>query len=267
MNVLDSPSRPYLSIIVPAYNEAERITPTLRAVQAWVAAERVAAEILVVDDGSRDGTRDVVRALARELPDLRLIESWPNHGKGHVVRAGMLTARGTLRLFMDADNSTPISELPRLLDRIAAGAHVAIGSRRAPGAVQQIKPPWYRRAWSRLANRVVQAGLLDGIRDTQCGFKLFTAEAAEAIFARVKTTGWGFDLEALALARRLGYRTDEVAVAWTDDPRSKIHPLRDAWRITREFLRIRRAFRRGEYALPARAPKLLRESNAAHLGQ
>ena len=240
-----SKQRPYLSIIIPAYNEAERITPTLREVAAWVEAEHIAAEILVVDDGSRDATVAVVEALAAELPGVRLIASTPNRGKGHAVRLGMLSARGTLRLFMDADNSTSIAQLPALLDRVAAGADVAIGSRRAPGAVSGVRPPWYRRAWSRLANRVIQADLLEGIHDTQCGFKLFTAEAAARVFERLSTDGWGFDLEVLVLARRLGYRIDEVAVTWSDDPRSKIHPLRDALRITREFLRIRRAFRLG----------------------
>jgi dolichyl-phosphate beta-glucosyltransferase len=118
---------------------------------------------------------------------------------------------------------------------------VAIGSRRAPGAVRRVRPPWFRRAWSRVANQVVQAGLLEGIHDTQCGFKLFTAEAATRIFQRTTTDGWGFDLEVLVHARQLGYRVDEVAVEWRDDPRSKVHPLRDALKISREYLRIRRA--------------------------
>jgi glycosyltransferase involved in cell wall biosynthesis len=245
--------KPYLSVVIPAYNEAARIGPTLRATVDWLSEQALLAEVLVVDDGSTDDTGGVVRALADELrrPEVRveLIESHPNRGKGHVVRAGMLTARGRLRLFMDADNSTPIHELPKLLDQIALGADVAIGSRRAAGATIANRPPWYRRAWSRLANRVVQAGLLTGIQDTQCGFKLFTAIAAERVFRRATTPGWAFDLEVLALARRLGHRIDEVAVHWSDDRRTRIRPLRDAIRITREFLRIRRAFRRGAYDL------------------
>ena len=248
----------YLSVVIPAYNEAQRITPTLRSVHAWLSTQSFSSEILVVDDGSRDDTRKVVTALAKEIPNLAVIESFPNRGKGHVVRLGMLTARGQLRLFMDADNSTPISELPKLLARIESGFDVAIGSRRAPGANQSIKPPWYRRAWSRIANRVVQAGLLEGIRDTQCGFKLFTAAAAETVFSRTRTAGWGFDLEVLALARKIGFGIAEVAVEWQDDRRTKINPIRDAIRITGEFLKIRRAFRRGEYDLPARpAPHLI----------
>jgi glycosyltransferase involved in cell wall biosynthesis len=245
-----SDERPSLSVVIPAYNEAQRIAPTLRDVAGWLGRHGVSAEIIVVDDGSRDDTVALVQRLGAELGGVRVIASTPNRGKGHAVRLGMLAARGELRLYMDADNATPISELPRLVVKIDAGADVAIGSRRAPGAVQARPAPWYRRLWSRLANRVVQAGLLGGIRDTQCGFKLLTARAATEVFSRVTTTGWGFDLEALALARRLGLRIDEVAVTWSDDPRSRISPIKDAIRITREFLRIRRQMRRRTDLLP-----------------
>lgn len=242
--------RPYLSVVIPAYNEAERLPATLKATAAWLLAQGMSYEVLVVDDGSTDRTREIVEAMRGELSHVHLIESSPNQGKGHVVRVGMLTARGQVRLFMDADNSTPASELPKLLRAIELGADVAIGSRRTPGACFQAKPPLYRRLWSRLANRVVQAVLLDGIHDTQCGFKLFTAAAADATFQRCRTPGWGFDLEVLGLARRLGCRIAEVPVVWSDDRRSRIRPLRDACRITREFLRIRRGFREGAYDLP-----------------
>jgi dolichyl-phosphate beta-glucosyltransferase len=246
-------SRPFLSVVIPAYNEEARIAPTLRAVDEYLSAFGHPYEILVVDDGSTDGTREVTSQLAAgEVANLRLIECFPNHGKGHVVRVGMLTARGDVRLFMDADNATPITELPKLLAKLREGAEVAIGSRRADGAVMQKAPPWYRRIWSRIGNAVVQAGLLAGIKDTQCGFKLFTSGATQAIFRRAHASGWGFDLEILALARRLGYPIAEVAVTWSDDARTKIHPIRDAIRITREYLRIRRAFQRGEYDLPSR---------------
>jgi glycosyltransferase involved in cell wall biosynthesis len=243
---------PLLSVIIPAYDEAERLPPTLRSVAAWLATQPFRAEVLVVDDGSTDDTSKVVHTLTDEIPELRLVGSRPNRGKGHAVRMGMAVARGELRLFMVADGSVPITELPKLWLCIESGAGVAIGSRRAPGSQSALRQPWYRRLWSRLANRVVRAGLLEGIRDTQCGFKLFSRQAADAIFPLVRTPGWGFDLEVLALARRLGHRIDEVPVAFTDDRRSRLtHPLRDAWRITKEFLRIRRAFRRGDGPLPA----------------
>jgi len=235
-------------VIIPAHNEADRITPTLQQVLGWLSRQPLPCELIIVDDGSDDATCEVVRRQIEGHP-ARLIESRPNRGKGHAVRVGMMAARGDLRLFMDADNSIPILQLPGLLQLIRRGAHVAIGSRRLPGASTSVRPPWYRRAWSRVANRVVQAGLLDGIRDTQCGFKLFTGAAAEAIFARVRTEGWGFDLEVLALAQRLGFPISEHPVTWSDDRRSRVHPLRDAWRISREFLRIRRAFLQGEYGV------------------
>jgi len=229
--------------VIPAFNEVGRIAPTVRSVSAWLAGQGHTAEILVVDDGSTDGTGRLVRELASELGGIRLVESRPNRGKGHVVRLGMLEACGAYRLFTDADGSTPIDQLPALWARLEAGADVAIGSRRAPGAQSPCRAPWYRRAWSRVANRLVRALLIGGVRDTQCGFKLFSARAAEAIFSRVSTTGWGFDLEVLAIAGRLGMRVDEVPVLWSDDRRSRIRPLPDAIAIAREFCRIRRAMR------------------------
>jgi dolichyl-phosphate beta-glucosyltransferase len=236
-----------LSVVVPAFNEAARIEPTLRSVSAWLGANAAGSEIVVVDDGSTDDTAAVVTALVRELPGLRLIRSGSNRGKGSAVRIGMLAARGQLRLYMDADNATPIDELPKLLAAVEDGADIAIGSRRAAGGGQRIKQPWFRRAWSHVANKAVQAVLLDGIQDTQCGFKLFRAGAAETIFARARVAGWGFDLEVLVLARTHGLQIAERGVVWSDDRRSRIHPLRDAVRITGELLAIRRALRRGDY--------------------
>ena len=242
---ISSPKPMLLSVVIPAYNEAARIGPTLEATARWLEERRLPAEIIVVDDGSSDGTCDVVTWLARRHRMIKLVESSPNRGKGHAVRVGMLEATGALRLFMDADNSTPISEVESLLFAARGGADVVIASRYVAGARANVEQPWYRRAWSRLCNHVVQRGLLAGIRDTQCGFKLFTAEAAVAVFGVLVTTGWSFDLEALALARHQGYTIAEVPVTWTDDPRSRIHPLRDAVRNVTEYLRISRDFRSG----------------------
>jgi len=240
-----------LSVVIPAFDEADRIGPTLRAARAWLATrpELAPYEVLVVDDGSTDGTAALVGALAREMPEVRLIASRPNRGKGHAVRLGMLQACGATRVFMDADHSISITQLPLLLDAIGAGADVAIGSRWVPGAIFRRKAPWYRRAWGRLGNLVVQAGLVDGIRDTQCGFKAFTGAAADAIFSRARFSGWGFDLEVLALARGLGFAIVECGVEVDDDRRTRVHPIRDAVAITVEFFRIRAAFRRREYDL------------------
>ena len=237
---------PRLSLVVPAYNEAQRIAPTLSAIGAWRRLQSFEVELLVVDDGSSDDTVAVAERLSREVGGLRVLSGEPNRGKGYAVARGMREARGRVRLFLDADGSTPIEEAGRLLEAIRGGADVAIGSRRAPGAATGQKQPWYRRLWSLLANRVVQAGLLDGIHDTQCGFKAFSARAAASVFGRVRTSGWGFDLEALAVARRLGFSIAELPVRWSDDRRSRVR-ISDAWRITREFLRIRRAVLSGAY--------------------
>ena len=244
---MTSSEPPFLSVIVPAFNEAQRIAPTLRATSAWLGAQTFASELIVVDDGSNDATVEVVAGLARELRDLTLVKGKPNRGKGRAVQLGMFAARGQLRLYMDADNATPISELPTLLAAIEGGADVAIGSRRAPGGGQRVKQPWFRRAWSHIANRTVQAVLLDGILDTQCGFKLFRKGAAEVIFARARVPGWGFDLEVLVLARAHRLAIAERGVTWSDDRRSRIHPVRDAIKITGELIAIRRALRRGDY--------------------
>ena len=243
---------PLLSVVIPAYNEAERIGPTLRAVTAWLEERRLfpAHEVLVVDDGSTDATAATVVELSRELPHVRLVESRPNRGKGHAVRVGMLEARGDLRVFLDADHSVSIAQLPRLLDALERGADVAIGSRYVAGASTPRKAPWYRRAWSRLGNAVVRIGLIDGILDTQCGFKAFTGAAAEAIFSRAHFCGWGFDIEVIALARALGLRVVECGVEVHDDRRTRVRPVRDAIGITWEFARIRAAFRNREYDLP-----------------
>jgi dolichyl-phosphate beta-glucosyltransferase len=168
----------------------------------------------------------------------------------------MLAARGQIRVMSDADCSMPPEQLPRLLAPIVAcKAEIAIGSRYAEGSKSDIKQPRYRILWSRLCNQVIQRSLVPGVRDTQCGFKAFTAEAARDLFRRAKIDGWAFDLEILALARRRGYEIAEVGVEWTDDRRSRINPLKDMWKVIREALIIRRNLKSGVYntTLPAAA--------------
>jgi len=244
-----------LSIVVPAYNEEHRIAPTLARLSAFLANQPMRWEIVVVDDGSRDATCTVVQAAMAHIPNLRLVRQSPNRGKGAAVRLGMREARGQIRVMSDADGSMPPEQLPRLLAPILAGrAEIAIGSRYAEGAHASVKQPWYRVAWSRLANRVIQRSLVPGVRDTQCGFKAFTAEAARALFGVGRIDGWAFDLEILALARRTGFAIAEVGVEWIDDRRSRVNPLQDMWKVVREALIIRRNLRRGVYhALPAAA--------------
>jgi dolichyl-phosphate beta-glucosyltransferase len=238
-----------LSIVVPAYNEEQRIGPTIEALASFLDELDQTWEIVVVDDGSVDRTVALCQRLSARIAGLRVIATSPNRGKGHAVRVGMLAARGAVRVMCDADGSMPATELPRLLRPIADGtAAIAIGSRYAEGAAPNTQPRW-RRAWSRLCNRVIQQTLVPGVRDTQCGYKAFTARAAHDLFGRATVDGWAFDLEVLALAKRLGHEVVEVGVAWTDDRRSRVNPLRDLGKVVREALAIKRNLRRGAYGL------------------
>jgi len=223
-----------LSIIIPAFNEAQRIEPTLRRFHAFLAARPGSFELLVVDDGSADNTAALVLALASELPALRLLRSPANRGKGHAVRLGMLAATGCIRLFSDADGSTPISELPKLLQALAAGAAIAIGSRYLAASLVTRPQPKFRIAWSRLVNRVVQHTILPGVADPHCGFKAFTAAAAEQLFPACTVAGWSFDLEVLAMAQAKGLGIREVPVRWADDARSKTR----IWHLPEEFRQV-----------------------------
>jgi glycosyltransferase involved in cell wall biosynthesis len=243
-----------LSIVVPAYNEEHRLPPTLARLHAFLSAQPMRWEIVVVDDGSRDATCAVVEAAMADIPNLRLVRQSPNRGKGAAVRLGMLAARGQIRVMSDADGSMSPDQLPRLLAPIlACTAEIAIGSRYAEGARSDAKQPLYRVLWSRLANSLVQRSLVPGVRDTQCGFKAFTAEAARDLFRLGRIDGWAFDLEILALARRAGYGIAEVGVEWTDDRRSRVNPLKDMWKVVREAMTIRKNLRRGVYSEQARA--------------
>ena len=233
-----------LSLIIPAFNEAQRIEPTLRRVHRFLVARPARFGILVVDDGSTDGTVALVTALAGELPGLRVLCSPANRGKGHAVRRGMLAATGQVRLFSDADGSTPIDELDALLRALAAGADIAIGSRYLAASRVTRPQPWFRRVWSRLVNRVVQRVLLPGVADTHCGFKAFTAAAAAHTFAAT-VDGWSFDLEVLARARAHGLRIREVPVRWENDERSKAR-LRQLPREFRHVYRLRQQLRQLE---------------------
>jgi len=203
-----------LSIIIPAYNEEKRIGPTLEAILEFAEDREADTEVIVIDDGSTDDTVGVCRSIGGTA--VRLISTPTNMGKGHAVRSGMLTANGKYRLFTDADGSTPITEYPALeeaLDRMG-GSGVAFGSIGAPGAKIEQAQSGLRPAVGKLGNLLIRALVLPGVRDSQRGFKLFSADAAEVVFGRSVVNGWGFDVEALALARRLGYSCVEIPVTW-----------------------------------------------------
>jgi dolichyl-phosphate beta-glucosyltransferase len=213
---------PFLSVIVPAYNEAERIPLTLLDMDKRLSEATFSYEILVINDGSKDKTAEIVEKMAKTIPHLVLINNEKNQGKGGVVRDGMLAAKGQYRIFTDADNSTSIEQFEKMLPFFADGYEVVIGSRAVKGAHLEPAQPFYRRILGRVSNLIIQAVNLPGIWDTQCGFKAFTAEAAERIFPLTKINGWGFDIEALALARSLGYRIKEVPVHWVNDAASHV---------------------------------------------
>ncbi|HTL34246.1 MAG TPA: dolichyl-phosphate beta-glucosyltransferase [Kofleriaceae bacterium] len=237
-----------LSIVVPAYNEEQRLTPTLEKLHAFLQTQPLRYEIVVVDDGSKDKTCELVESLMPRIAGLRLVRQMPNRGKGAAVRRGMLDARGQIRVMCDADGSMPAEELPKLLAPIVeCKASIAIGSRYAPGAKTDKKQPFYRVIWSRLCNRVIQKSLVPGVRDTQCGFKAFTAESARDLFRYGRIDGWAFDLEILALARRRGFEIAEVGVEWMDDGRSRVNPLKDMWKVIREAMTIRKNLKAGVY--------------------
>ncbi|MCA8923814.1 MAG: glycosyltransferase family 2 protein [Planctomycetes bacterium] len=246
-----------LSLVVPAYNEAIRIEHTLGELEAWRArGPGVGAELVLVDDGSEDATLPLLRGWAHGRDRVQVL-ALPHRGKGHAVRAGMLAAQGARVAFADADLATPLDELQRLLAALEAGADVAIGSREGPGAVRE-NEPGYRHVLGRGFNWLVQALVLPGIADTQCGFKLFRAEAAREVFGRLRRYGaagplarganvTAFDVEVLLVARHLGYTITEVPVRWRHERGSKVRPLLDTARMARSVceLAIRSRLRGG----------------------
>lgn len=237
-------SEPFLSVVIPAYNEADRLPRSLGRITEYLEHSGRAYELLVVDDGSSDGTAD--RAREAVAGPLTVLRNETNRGKGHAVRRGMLTARGTWRLMTDADLSTPIEEVERLLAVAKGGADVVIASRALPGANIVVHQPWYRENMGRAFNLMVRALAVPGIHDTQCGFKLFSARASEACFGSALLDGFSFDVEVLYLAIRRGLRVVEVPVTWRNDAATRV----GAWRGFLAFLdlaRIRTNAWRGRY--------------------
>ena len=211
-----------LSIVIPAYNEEARIGATLLNFSNFLQKQPNTYEILVVDDGSTDKTVELVQSLQLTIRHLRVLKLETNKGKGQAVRVGMLAALGEINIFSDADGSTPIEDLPHLIAPIMEGkADISIGSRYLSTSTIVKAQPFYRRLWSRLANKIVQGFLLPGIVDPNCGFKAYSSKASKTIFSQCTINEWSFDLEALCLARNLNFIISEVPVSWTNDDRSK----------------------------------------------
>lgn len=237
----------YLSIVIPAYNESKRIPATLAGVLDYTASLGKSCEVVVVDDGSSDGTASLVEEIGRNAPSIRVLRNVPNAGKGAAVRKGMLAARGERMLFTDADLSAPIAEAARLFEALEAGYDVAIGSRALRREWIGVHQSAMRETAGKLFNFFTRLFTGLNFRDTQCGFKAFRREAAQAIFAAQRIDGWGFDVEALYLARKFGFRVKEVAVHWNHAEASKISPFGDGLRMAAELLKIRWNDWRGRY--------------------
>jgi dolichyl-phosphate beta-glucosyltransferase len=235
-----------LSLVIPAYNEQARLPYTLSEIERYVCSERLDCEIIVVDNGSRDATSVVVQQAAIRLPGLRLVRT-DRRGKGLAVRTGVLAAQGDAIVFADADLSWAVEDLWRFQGLVdERNAALVIGSREGYGA-RRVGEPIYRHVMGRVFNRVVQSVAVPGIEDSQCGFKAFSRTAAHAIFSRQRIDGFGFDVEILYLARRLGYTIKVVPLHWEHKENSRVEPLRDTLLMLSDVLSVRLNGWRGRY--------------------
>jgi glycosyltransferase involved in cell wall biosynthesis len=252
-----------LSIVIPAYNEQARLPRTLARIREYFSARRVLPElapdfalgqleIVIVDDGSQDGTAGIAEQWARQMPLVRLVSNGENRGKGYSVRHGMLEARGRLALFTDADLSSPIEEIEKLLAALAAGNDVAIGSRALDRSLISIHQSRLRELAGIIFNGFVRAFTGLPFYDTQCGFKIFRRERARIVFEQQRIEGFGFDPEVLFLAKRHGLRAAEIPVRWAHDPATKVHVIHDSLRMFGDLIYIRWNWLLGRYPLSAR---------------
>ncbi|MDP4000457.1 MAG: glycosyltransferase family 2 protein [bacterium] len=254
MNPPRTTKHPRLSIVIPAFNERRRLPATLSSIAEYLEVSDVRAEVIVVDDGSTDGTAKAAKSVPGKGMPPKVIGFEGNRGKGAAVREGLLAARGDFVLFMDADNSTHVSEVEKLLavatkaTKRAKEPPIVIGSRYLPGSDIRIKQPWYRVWISRWGNRLIRYAVLPGVVDTQCGFKLLSRAAARDIALAMTREGFSFDIEMLTIARHYGYEMVEVPVNWYDTPGTRLRPLRSAFRTLRDLIAIRTNLVRGRYS-------------------
>jgi dolichyl-phosphate beta-glucosyltransferase len=229
-------SEPHLTIIIPAYNEEHRLPKSLDQVVAFVEEQVEPVEVLIVENGSRDRTTEIADSYAARYPFVHVLHS--EKGKGAAVRAGMMAGRGKYLFMCDADLSMPIGEVSKFLPPCLDGYDVAIASREGPGARRYGEPP-YRHFMGRIFNTIVRVLAIPQFQDTQCGFKSFRREVARDVFADLTMTGWAFDVEAIFIALRRGYKVVPVGINWYYDADSRINPIKDTFRMVREFLKIR----------------------------
>lgn len=226
-----------LSIVIPAFNEEERLPLSLRKILDFFANRTEKIEIIVVDDGSGDNTAKVVQEL---FPSIKVISLNENMGKGAAVRTGMLAAQGNFILFCDADLSTPIYEVDKLFSKLNVGFDIAIGSRAIDPSLIKLRQPFYREFMGKTFNKIVQIFTFSGISDTQCGFKMFKKDIAYELFSKSKINGFSFDVEILYLAHKSKYRIAEVPVEWYNDAKSKVNPICDSTKMLLEIFKIRK---------------------------
>jgi dolichyl-phosphate beta-glucosyltransferase len=229
-----------MSIVIPAYNEEKRIRDSLSETCTYMSDSGMEYEVIVVDDGSLDGTSRVVEGMVTDYPKVRLVRYEKNRGKGHALRTGVLVTKGDFILVMDADLSTPIEELWKLMPYLAGGEYdIAIGSRALALSDIIRKQPWWRQGMGKMFNRIVKVLVIGDFSDTQCGFKLFTGDVARGLFLEAKIDRFAYDVEILARARKTGCRIKEVPIRWINSPESRVDPLKDSLQMLADLARIR----------------------------
>jgi len=237
-----------LSVVIPAYNEEKRVPKTISLISEYLREQSYEYEIVVVSDGSKDNTAEVVKNLEPQIPNLRLIDNKKNNGKGYVVRQGMLESKGEYRLFTDADNSTSIEQIEKMWSWFEKGFDVVIGSRDIKGAVLDPPQSFIRKIilgeGFKLIRKIIVG--LWRLQDTQCGFKCFSAKSAQDVFSNVKTNGFNFDVESLILAKRLGYKIKEIPIRWVNDLESKVK-IKHIFRMFKDMIKLRKDLILGRY--------------------
>jgi dolichyl-phosphate beta-glucosyltransferase len=229
-----------MSIVIPAFNEEKRIKGSLAESCAYMSDSGMDYEIIIVDDGSSDGTSRIVESMATDFPQVRLVRYKKNRGKGYALRTGVLVTKGDFVLVMDADLSTPMEELGKLMPYLADGGfEIAIGSRALALSDIIRKQPWWRRGMGNMFNKIVRTLVIGGFSDTQCGFKLFAGDVARNLFGEAKIDRFAYDVEILARARKTGCRIKEVPIRWINSPESKVDPLKDSLQMLGDLVRIR----------------------------